>query len=638
MVQIIEVNGENVEFPDDMSDDQIAAVVRGDAPATAPTPPVAAAPAPDAPSGIESTIAGIGQGATFGAGDEIYGRLASLNEPIQDYVRGKLFDLLNPEYAGYYASAREEIGPRSYEQYRDDARGINAAAADANPITYGVAEIGTGLVGGLAGAGRAVAGQTFRQAVPRLAGVGAAQGGVAGQGFSDADSFSGVAADTAQGAATGAVLGTALPGVGNLIGRAVGRGTGGGRAAKQFQDDLKDVGLTPQQASAQLADRPNMVAADLSENMQQRLGAVANMPGETPQLARQVLGARNEAQKTRLGGQFTAALNNTPVYEAAQAATARTQAKAGPLYERAYEIVVPPDAQRRLRTLIRRDPGAMRSAQQLLRRRGEDIDLEGPLNVRTVDKITGYLGGRARELRSGASPEPQEAAAFEKLRSDILGVIDNVAPTLPRARAIAADEFANTDAMKLGAKVFKEKTPNLTRMVRGMSESEREHFRVGVFEEVADMIANKPDAANLVRLFNTDKRREALALAFDNPELHREFMRSLADENVMFDTMARAMTGSPTASRLAFGQQMTREPTLNPLALVGRAVQAGTNRALRGPNERANNELGQLLLSRDPQRSLQQLLQPAPLGMSSAALASPAAVDPQRTLAGLLGQ
>lgn len=121
----------------------------------------------------------------------------------------------------------EEIGAgiehlltgRDYKQSRDEARAANAAAKEANPVSYGAADVGGGVaqmfIPGLNVAGKA-------GAVGRIA-TGAALGALGGAGYSEGQTAQDVAGDALAGGAGGAILGTAFEGGGRLIGGAAKR-------------------------------------------------------------------------------------------------------------------------------------------------------------------------------------------------------------------------------------------------------------------------------------------------------------------------------------------------------------------------------------------------------------------------------
>jgi len=604
-------------------------------------------------SKTESFAAGATQGATLDFGDEIYGAThAALGKiPGGRAVLNKLMglpgDYAPVELTDSAQQRADQMGMNtpdsiySYTGLRDRARGAFNNAYESNPKTYLGGAVASGLPLGFAGGAKAAAGQTFRQAIPRLAGTGAAFGGTAGLGASESDTIPGMLGDTAVGAGAGALVGVALP----AAARGVAKGVKGlvdvlnpvARGAKIVTKDLADVGLTPQQAQKILKSNPDFIPADLGESLQQRLGAVANAPGATPQAARTLLEARNAQQLPRMNRLFTSALNDTPVMDAADAAVARTRTAAGPLYDAAYETVIPPTAQKAIRRLMKRPSvkAAMHRAGILAAEQEKDIDLSGPLNMRTVDYIQ-------RGMRMNAEKVSKNSKEFAKYisnsRRDLLKIADGVSPDFKAARKIAADEFSNVEALEMGKKVFTETTPSLRRLTRDWSESEREHFRIGVFEKIADIMASKPPDAELTRIFSSDKRKAAIKLAFNDDKLYQKFVQMLKSEQTMEQTARKGLKGSPTGSRQAYGQS---ELPITLTQLFTKAIQKGIAKYGARPVARVNDTTGKLLLDRNILQGLDRTA-PKPLAPWQpnvyGALSSPMAVDPQRQLDALVGR
>ncbi len=528
----------------------------------------------------------------------------------------------------------KSVGER-YLDYRDDFAGRLDAAAQENPKSAVTGSVVGGLATGGAIGAKALANLSPGKlnAAKGLLGVGAAEGAAIGGTTSDAREFGDFAGDVGQSSAIGGALGIAAPAATNAaigtVRRIFDRGGVAQDKAQQkaydaIEELLADEGRTLDDLDELLGDNQNLIPADVSENLRFQLGALSQRPGSTPQAARDQLTERTTGQADRFVKTFREELGDTPVAEAATAVVQRTRTEAGPLYERAYEMVIPPQAQTRLRALIERDRGAMNSAARLLRRRGEDIDLDGPLNVRTVDKITSYLGGRGRASRSRG--DAQEGASFEKLRQDIIDTLDPIAPTLRNARRIAADQFADDDAMQLGQKVFTDDIVDVKNIVKDMSTSELEHFRLGVFAQVRKKIGRKGDQADVSKLFSSPDAREAVRVAFGSMDKFRKFMRQVDDEGAMFRTMSEAIGGSQTAKRMAFG-----DPGQVPESLtqaMGQQIQ-NANQALRAPSIQANrNAMGQMLLGQQPIAPVRPNLP----GQATGALAAPAAIDPQQQL------
>lgn len=561
------------------------------------------------PTRTEAALRGASQGLTLGFGDE-----------------------LSAATGAVFGGGGEGTFSERYRRLRDAERGQQRLARERFPGTTIAAEIGGGLLTGGAGAGRAAAGQTLRQAVPRLAGVGAAEGGAIGAGLSEDDltrgEVGGFAGDVATGAATGAALGAALPAAGaglrRIFRRAgpVSREAREAQAARQVRDDMAADNLTVQQAEQALAENPNLVLADLGENLQQRLGALAQQPGTTAQRARELLEQRNIDQLDRLRPQFEEALGGQGVLDAIQASVDRTRAQAAPLYDTAYATELRGTA--RLQELMGRPAArtALRQARQMARDEGVDVTSRAS-NVRLMDYVQRAL--RDQEGTAARAGNSNLARVRGRLRGSILQEVDRQVPEFAAARRIAADEFGNRDALELGNRVFTEVTPALRQQVNDMAASEREHFRIGVFQKVIDMLGRKVETANLVQDFRKPKIREAMEIAFDNPALFREFQRTIGDERQMFETMRKALQGSPTASRQAFGgiadtAELAGSAALGPglgatASRIGEGLITGTIQRLRAPGQRQRADaMGELLLGRTPDQTIQMLTQPPRVG------------------------
>lgn len=162
---------------------------------------------PDQPGSIADPIA---QGITFGFSDELAGALGA----TMAYLTGNI-----PE---------GQTLQDAYRDIRDIARGQTEAFRERNPktalaseIVGGLATGGAGLARGVGAAGRQMAQRGIAQrGIPAAAapvatgaGIGAAEGALAGLGYTEGDTPEAMARDVAEGAAVGAALG----GVGGKI-------------------------------------------------------------------------------------------------------------------------------------------------------------------------------------------------------------------------------------------------------------------------------------------------------------------------------------------------------------------------------------------------------------------------------------
>lgn len=161
----------------------------------------------EGPGYLESARRGAAQGLSLGYSDEIVGGAQAVRDYVMD--RGSVMD--------------EGIGD-IYRRNRDLQRSQNMSAREANPKTYGGAQ----LAGAIAPAVLATIG-TKGAALPAIAGRLGAIGAVEGLGHSEADltkgEFGGAAVDTAIGGTVGAVMPGAMRGLGKGA-KAIGKGVG----------------------------------------------------------------------------------------------------------------------------------------------------------------------------------------------------------------------------------------------------------------------------------------------------------------------------------------------------------------------------------------------------------------------------
>lgn len=163
--------------------------------------------------GTAALMGGAGS-ASLGFNDEVGGLLGALSEKIgltsqPKIVRAQSRDGTPIPNAAADAQEAQTFGDR-YRANRDEIRGIDDASREAHPLAYHGAELATALASPLRAPGRG--GGLLSQVIRP-----AAEGVVAGAGYSRASDASGLAKDATAGAATGGLLGAA--------GKAVSAGT-----------------------------------------------------------------------------------------------------------------------------------------------------------------------------------------------------------------------------------------------------------------------------------------------------------------------------------------------------------------------------------------------------------------------------
>jgi hypothetical protein len=274
MSQLIEFDGEVVEFPDGMSDAEIEAALNS-------------LSAGQGSSQGGSIADALGQGAFFGFSDELAGVTgAAMNTLMNAFGKG----------------TGESFG-EAYTGIRDAARENAAAFAARNPGTALTAEIVGGLTTGGFGAARAGAFQAAKNA-PTLVGklrpvvqTGAVQGGLYGAGASEGDPEQ-VAKDTLRGATIGGATAPILPaiaGAGRSTANRIFNTQTGNRQFQRYAQKLEDevgIRLTTGQKTGSEAVRSvestvggtltgGRIARQIDENRRKFQGKLMRMAGFT---------------------------------------------------------------------------------------------------------------------------------------------------------------------------------------------------------------------------------------------------------------------------------------------------------------------------------------------------------------------
>lgn len=190
---------------------------------------------PDAPTMINSAVRGAGQGFTAGFSDELAGGVEALGRKlgVSGLGTGDLVKYQNGEFSSDVRRTTPEEDAQSfgqnYEQGRDAVRAANHAAEKANPLSYGLGQVGSSI---------ATAAATGGTSIPALAAQGAAQG----LGNSEADTVGGMALDTTIGGVSGAAIG----------GLAKGAQKAGSSLMRGASDVLEDVATAPIKAGGEM--------------------------------------------------------------------------------------------------------------------------------------------------------------------------------------------------------------------------------------------------------------------------------------------------------------------------------------------------------------------------------------------------
>jgi hypothetical protein len=468
-----------------------------------------------------------------------------------------------------------------------------------------------------------LAGNTAKQA---LAG-GAILGGATGIGQSEANLGSEQSLmDLGSGALYGAGGGVVGQQVGKLVGNAV-------PMAKQAKEYFKKP--TPEKALSKVItpEEAGQQARKLASRMEQ--GRITTLPELQDE---NILGLTRILGKTKGSNKIiTSFINNKSAGSAKRVGdllnnnlsaenyfnklddTIKTRKDiASPLYEKAYKeannalkdaMSLPSTGNvrvGRVRELINDD--RIKSAIQTARRdyginsNVPDISIE---NLHGARQVVDDIIGSAK--RAG---ENNKARSYIELKNKINNVIYDVAPTMKEADNVFAGFSSLKNAQEEGLKFNQYRNgEEVKRALKTLTAGEKETFKIGVKDFLMDKVAKSSDRNPAKTIFGNQLEREKLKAVFNNSREFNDFGKRLFDEIRVFDVKQRIVGGSRTdfnleeqsqlLDKVAKGAVNAKTAGLSDIFLT--TVSAIKNR-YNGLNEQTAKELAEIMIN--PQKSI----------------------------------
>jgi hypothetical protein len=272
-----------------------------------------------------------------------------------------------------------------------------------------------------------------------------------------------------------------------------------------------------------------------------------------------------------------------------------------------------------LADVLNKSQSVQGSAELLFRTKtGQTIDLAQlqpgqtvPMNV--LDSLKQSLYDTSQTLkRSGSNAQ---ASAYDDVRQQLIGVLEKQSPKIggQSAYTMAMKTWAGPsqmiDAAEIGRNVMRGDILDVQQATKGLSPSEIDAFRIGALQALRQSTGTEAGQTSLLKMWKEPATQERLKAAFGND--YRTFAASVAKEARLkgLESIGR---GSQTAARLAgtadldiapLGQAVAAASTGSPTGIIAAATNLANQ--TRTP-EAVRNEIGRILLSRDPQQ-LQKL-------------------------------
>jgi len=268
--------------------------------------------------------------------------------------------------------------------------------------------------------------------------------------------------------------------------------------------------------------------------------------------------------------------------------------------------------------LLKKSSSMQRDAEDLYRKQtGLDIDLSAlkygeqvPMNV--LDTLKQNLFDSAQAARRLGNNN--DALATDKIRVDLINLLTEKSPKIGNQSAygLALKTYAGPaqmeEAANLGRTVMKGDILDIQQAVKGLAQSELDAFRIGVLQGLRQQTGTEAGQTSLLKFYKEPATQSRLKAAFGND--YKAFSAAVLKEEQL-KKMESAGRGSASAARLAGQADLDIAPLAqtagaaasgSPSAIVTTAVNLA--RQTQTP-EAVRNEIGRILLSRDPQQLTQ---------------------------------
>lgn len=348
------------------------------------------------------------------------------------------------------------------------------------------------------------------------------------------------------------------------------------------------------------------------------LDVQATLPGTTAAATERAIRERQVGRAGRLmtGADETLGTGGAQFLQTLDNFSAQRFAESRPYYAAIDKAVLQVDNS--LTDVFNKSKGVQGASELLFQTKtGQTIDLsklkygeQVPMNV--LDTLKQSLYDASKELRKAG--QNSQANAYDDVREKLVGVLESKSPKVggQSAYTLAMKTWAGPsqmiDAAEIGKSVMKGDILDIQQATRGMSPSEIDAFRIGVLQGLREKTGTEAGQTSLLKFYKEPATQARLKAAFGND--YKAYTATVLKEEQL-KKLESAGRGSQTAARLA-GQA---DLDVAPLAQTAGAVSSGspmaivtaaTNMARQTQTpEAVRNEIGRILLSRDPQQLTQ---------------------------------
>ena len=539
---------------------------------------------------------------------------------------------------GGSALVRGQSPSQGYTQARDIYRSGVESYKEEQPIGGAVAQGVASLPLGMLNIGRSIAPNVG----PVLRSIGSGLGfGIVG-GAGEAKELEDIPQEAATSGATSAVLGGATESVmkavrpvkqvigaqaGRMIPESV-RGMVGGSSVdiarrRVAQAMLRD-GATTDQVAARMSKLGDdaILAESSGYNTRDLLDTMATLPGRTKNYTEQFIRTRQAQRGTKIAdaAQTQLSPSGARLADSVESLLTKRDVDATPLYDQLKTVTITLDDDLKQILDASKKLGAFARAEKI------STGLREPFTLKDVNKATDVAMPDLDKVKRGLDDIISSKSAVNdrgeinefgrsviQLKKDLVKRLDDM--TLDQetgkslyasARNAYAGPSALISAAELGRTVLNKPAATIKSLVKDMSDSELESFRVGAYEGLRDLAGTRSGQTRLLNMWDEKSTQERLKEIFPSQRAYREFASTVAAEARKKEIQSVGR-GSQTAGREARMEDVGIE-TLKDTANLAAAAKTmdinslinmlSSNMKRTSVPEPVRDEIGKILMSR----------------------------------------
>ena len=386
---------------------------------------------------------------------------------------------------------------------------------------------------------------------------------------------------------------------------------------------LRD-GVSADQVSARMAKLGDdaILAEASGYNTRDLLDTMATLTGRTKNYTEQLIRTRQAQRGGRLSQAAEAQLSPTGarLADSVESLITKRDVEATPFYDQLKTVTINLDDDLKQILDASKKLGAFARAEKI------STGLREPFTLKDINKATDVSMPDLDKVKRGLDDIIGSKAAVNdrgeinefgrsviKLKQDFLKRLDDMTTDSETGKSLyasARNAYAGPSALisaaELGRTVMNKPAATIRSLIKDMSDSELESFRVGAYEGLRDLAGTQAGATRLMNMYQEKSTRERLKEIFPSERSFREFASTVAAEARKKEIQSVGR-GSQTANREARMEDVgaeTLKDTAN-LAAAAKTMDIGSlvnmlsnNMKRTSVPEPVRDEIGRILLSK----------------------------------------